>query len=165
MRRTIVLVLIAALAVLGPAPSGTTVRSASPCSVGRQREPPSAARWPRERSPPLTPATHAAGPTLPRSSPRSRVATPTSTCTPTTAWIRPTPVPGTSPAGRSAAKSGSDVPPGGGLEEGPGRALLLPVRVVPPGDAVLLSRADYDALEETAHLLRVPANAKRLVER
>jgi antitoxin YefM len=32
------------------------------------------------------------------------------------------------------------------------------------GDAVLLSRADYDALEETAHLLRIPANAKRLVE-
>lgn len=32
------------------------------------------------------------------------------------------------------------------------------------GDAVLLSRADYDALQETAHLLRVPANAKRLVE-
>ncbi len=32
------------------------------------------------------------------------------------------------------------------------------------GDAVLLSRADYDALEETAHLLRVPANAKRLIE-
>lgn len=32
------------------------------------------------------------------------------------------------------------------------------------GNAVLLSRADYDALEETAHLLRVPANAKRLVE-
>jgi antitoxin YefM len=32
------------------------------------------------------------------------------------------------------------------------------------GDAVLLSRADYDALEETAHLLRVPANAKRVVE-
>jgi antitoxin YefM len=32
------------------------------------------------------------------------------------------------------------------------------------GDAVLLSRADYDALEATAHLLRVPANAKRLVE-
>jgi antitoxin YefM len=32
------------------------------------------------------------------------------------------------------------------------------------GDAVLLSRADYDALEETAHLLRVPANAKRLLE-
>ena len=28
------------------------------------------------------------------------------------------------------------------------------------GDAVLLSRADCDALEETAHLLRVPANAK-----
>jgi antitoxin YefM len=32
------------------------------------------------------------------------------------------------------------------------------------GDAVLLSRADYEALEETAHLLRVPANAKRLLE-
>jgi antitoxin YefM len=32
------------------------------------------------------------------------------------------------------------------------------------GDAVLLSRADYEALEATAHLLRVPANAKRLVE-
>jgi antitoxin YefM len=32
------------------------------------------------------------------------------------------------------------------------------------GDAVLLSRDDYDALEETAHLLRVPANAKRLIE-
>ncbi len=32
------------------------------------------------------------------------------------------------------------------------------------GDAVLLSRADYDALQETAHLLRVPANAKRLLE-
>jgi len=32
------------------------------------------------------------------------------------------------------------------------------------GDAVLLSRADYAALEETAHLLRVPANAKRLIE-
>jgi antitoxin YefM len=32
------------------------------------------------------------------------------------------------------------------------------------GDAVLLSRADYEALEETAHLLRVPANAKRLIE-
>jgi antitoxin YefM len=32
------------------------------------------------------------------------------------------------------------------------------------GDAVLMSRADYDALMETAHLLRVPANAKRLVE-
>jgi antitoxin YefM len=29
---------------------------------------------------------------------------------------------------------------------------------------VLLSRADYDALEETAHLLRVQANAKRLIE-
>jgi antitoxin YefM len=32
------------------------------------------------------------------------------------------------------------------------------------GDAILISRADYEALEETAHLLRVPANAKRLLE-
>jgi len=32
------------------------------------------------------------------------------------------------------------------------------------GDAVLLSRAEYDALQETAHLLRVPANARRLLE-
>lgn len=32
------------------------------------------------------------------------------------------------------------------------------------GDAVLISKADYDALEETAHLLRSPANAKRLIE-
>lgn len=32
------------------------------------------------------------------------------------------------------------------------------------GDAVLMSRADYDALEETAHLLRVPANAQHLLE-
>ena len=32
------------------------------------------------------------------------------------------------------------------------------------GDAVLLSRADYDALTETVFLLRVPANARRLLE-
>jgi len=32
------------------------------------------------------------------------------------------------------------------------------------GDAILMSKADYDALEETAHLLRVPANAAHLVE-
>lgn len=32
------------------------------------------------------------------------------------------------------------------------------------GDAVLISRADYDALEETAYLLRVPANAQHLLE-
>lgn len=32
------------------------------------------------------------------------------------------------------------------------------------GDAVLMSRADYDALQETAHLLRVPSNARRLLE-
>ena len=32
------------------------------------------------------------------------------------------------------------------------------------GDAVLISKADYDAPEETAHLLRSPANAERLIE-
>ncbi len=32
------------------------------------------------------------------------------------------------------------------------------------GDAVLLSRADFDALQETAWLLRVPANARWLLE-
>jgi antitoxin YefM len=32
------------------------------------------------------------------------------------------------------------------------------------GDAVLMSRADYDALEETAYLLRAPANAQWLLE-
>jgi antitoxin YefM len=32
------------------------------------------------------------------------------------------------------------------------------------GDAVLISRADFDALNETAFLLRVPANAERLLE-
>ncbi len=32
------------------------------------------------------------------------------------------------------------------------------------GNAVLMSRAEYDALEATAHLLRSPANARRLLE-
>jgi antitoxin YefM len=32
------------------------------------------------------------------------------------------------------------------------------------GGAVLISLADYEALEETAHLLRAPANARRLLE-
>lgn len=32
------------------------------------------------------------------------------------------------------------------------------------GDAVLMSRSDYDALQETAHLLRVPSNARHLLE-
>jgi antitoxin YefM len=40
-----------------------------------------------------------------------------------------------------------------------------PVEIISPrGDAVLMSRADYQALEETAHLLRSPANARRLLE-
>lgn len=32
------------------------------------------------------------------------------------------------------------------------------------GSAVLMSRDDYDALEETAHLMRSPVNARRLLE-
>lgn len=32
------------------------------------------------------------------------------------------------------------------------------------GDAVLMSRADFDALQETAFLLRVPTDARRLLE-
>ncbi len=32
------------------------------------------------------------------------------------------------------------------------------------GTAVLLSKDDFDALEETAYLLHVPANARRLIE-
>ena len=32
------------------------------------------------------------------------------------------------------------------------------------GSAVLMSRVDYDALQETAYLLRAPANARRLLE-
>lgn len=32
------------------------------------------------------------------------------------------------------------------------------------GNAVLVSAAEFAALEETAYLLRVPANAKRLLE-
>lgn len=41
----------------------------------------------------------------------------------------------------------------------------LPVEITSRrGDAVLMSRADYDALQETAHLLRAPANARRLLE-
>ena len=31
------------------------------------------------------------------------------------------------------------------------------------GDAVLISREDYESLNETAYLLRSPANAKRLI--
>lgn len=32
------------------------------------------------------------------------------------------------------------------------------------GNAVLLSRDEYDALQETAYLFRSPANAQRLIE-
>ena len=40
-----------------------------------------------------------------------------------------------------------------------------PVRITSRrGDAVLMARAEYDALEETAYLLRAPANVRRLVE-
>ena len=34
----------------------------------------------------------------------------------------------------------------------------------PSGDAVLLSKDEFDAVEATAHLLRSPANARRLLE-
>lgn len=41
----------------------------------------------------------------------------------------------------------------------------LPVEITSKrGAAVLMSRADYEALEETAYLLRAPANARRLLE-
>lgn len=32
------------------------------------------------------------------------------------------------------------------------------------GNAVLVSREEYEALQETAHLLRAPRNARRLLE-
>lgn len=32
------------------------------------------------------------------------------------------------------------------------------------GNAILMSREEYDALQETAYLLRSPANARRLLE-
>lgn len=32
------------------------------------------------------------------------------------------------------------------------------------GDAVLMSREDFDAFQETAHLFRSPANAQRLLD-
>ena len=41
----------------------------------------------------------------------------------------------------------------------------LPIEITSKrGDAVLMSKADYDALNETAYLLRVPANTRRLID-
>ena len=41
----------------------------------------------------------------------------------------------------------------------------LPVEIISKGgDGVLMSKADYDSLMETAYLLRNPANARRLLE-
>ncbi|PYI67919.1 type II toxin-antitoxin system prevent-host-death family antitoxin [Arthrobacter livingstonensis] len=41
----------------------------------------------------------------------------------------------------------------------------LPVEIISKkGSAVLMSLADYEALEETAYLLRSPANAAHLLE-
>ena len=41
----------------------------------------------------------------------------------------------------------------------------LPIEITSKrGDAVLVSKTDYDALQETAYLLRAPANARRLLE-
>ena len=54
--------------------------------------------------------------------------------------------------------------------DGPGSHALVALlgmvglRVSKRGNAVLMSREDYDALQETAYLLRVPANARRLLE-
>jgi len=40
-----------------------------------------------------------------------------------------------------------------------------PVEIISKGgDAVLMSKADYDSLMETAYLLRSPANARRLLQ-
>ena len=40
-----------------------------------------------------------------------------------------------------------------------------PIEIVSKrGSAVLMSLADYEALEETAYLLRIPANAAHLLE-
>jgi PHD/YefM family antitoxin component YafN of YafNO toxin-antitoxin module len=38
------------------------------------------------------------------------------------------------------------------------------LRTVSVSNTVLMLRADYDALEVIAHLLRAPANAQRLIE-
>lgn len=41
----------------------------------------------------------------------------------------------------------------------------LPIEITSKrGSAVLISRDEYESLEETAHLLRSPANARRLLE-
>jgi antitoxin YefM len=41
----------------------------------------------------------------------------------------------------------------------------MPVEITSKrGNAVLMSLEDYQALQETAYLLRVPANARRLLE-
>lgn len=41
----------------------------------------------------------------------------------------------------------------------------VPIEIVSRhGDAVLISREEYEALEETAHLMRSPANARRLLD-
>ena len=41
---------------------------------------------------------------------------------------------------------------------------IITVKRAKGGDAVLLSKEDYNSLAETAYLLRSPANAKRLLE-
>lgn len=41
----------------------------------------------------------------------------------------------------------------------------IPVEIISKrGDAILMSKDDFEELEETAHLLRSPANAARLLE-
>lgn len=41
---------------------------------------------------------------------------------------------------------------------------VITVKRAKGGDAVLLSKVDYDSLAETAYLLRSPANAAQLLE-
>jgi hypothetical protein len=114
-------------------PVGVTLFMGAPAGV------PSTGRWPRAPSPPRTPATPAAGPTWRRCWPRWAVAPPTSTCTPTTGWSRPTPGLGTFPAGRSAARSGSTLRQGSGNRARPGP---VPCRATPriPGSPGLPAR-------------------------
>lgn len=49
------------------------------------------------------------------------------------------------------------------LDRAVGNNEVIIVERAKGGDAVLLSREDYEALNETAYLLRSPANAKRLL--
>ena len=45
-----------------------------------------------------------------------------------------------------------------------GRAPILVTRQAGKGNVVILSEAEYEGWQETVHLLRNPANAKRLLQ-